>query len=126
VDDFFVKESRVSTHKMAHKGEGFSLADASVFAVSVEIAFEIPIFTVFKDNVEVFSRAEAVIHLYDVGGGEGLESCDLTLDLFLDVIGQFVDVNTFDGDLDSGFGLSVVDLPTGSLPQWFRFKDPIV
>lgn len=65
MDDFLLKKFFVAADQVSHKGDGFCLADASVLAILIEVAFEVAIFAELKDDVEVFSASEAIVHFND-------------------------------------------------------------
>lgn len=99
---------------MAHESLGFIFADASWGSMFVEKSLQISIFTKLKNDIEMLTTTEAVVHFDDERWGDGLEGGYLTFDLFLDVIGQFVDVNDLDGNLLSIFALPEIDWATSS------------
>lgn len=111
---------------MSHKSKGFGLAESVFIFIFQKIAFKIAIFTVFEDDVKMFSAPEAVVHFDDEGRGERFESSDLAFDLFFNMIGQLVDIDAFDCHFNSIFALPIEDLSAGSFSQRMGLEDAIV
>ena len=109
MDDLALKKYVVAACKMAHEGYGFVLADAFGDSEIIQIFFEIPVFTVFQHDIEFLTTAKTVMHLDDEWRGYGFEGCDFALDLFFNVVGEFVDIDHFDSNLHAVFTLSIVD-----------------
>jgi hypothetical protein len=124
--DLVLEENKVSVEEMAHEGDGFVFGDALGSSEFVKIAFEISVLAILQDDVEVFSTAEAIVHFDDERRGDSLEGSYLAFDLLFDMVGKFVDVNDLDRNLHAVLALSVVDSPTGSLPQRLSLPNPII
>jgi len=52
---------------MTHKGNCFIFADSLCNSELIEVPLEVAILTELKDNIEVLSAAEAVMHFDDEG-----------------------------------------------------------
>jgi hypothetical protein len=126
VDDLSLEEDIVTAHEVAHEGDGFVLTDALGHSERVEVSLEVAVLAELQNDIEMLSAAEAVMHLDDEGRGDGLEGGDFALDLLLDMVGEFVDVDDLDGYLHAVLALAVVDRPAGSLPERLCFSDAIV
>lgn len=111
---------------MSHEGDGFVLADAFSNSEFIEVSLEVSIFAKLQDNIKALSTAETVMHFDDKGRRYGLESRDLTFDLFLDMVGEFVDVNNFDCHFHAILALSVEYCSTGSLTEGLGGPDSII
>lgn len=126
VDDLSLEKDIVAAHEVAHEGDGFVFTDALGDSELVEVSLEVAVLAELQNDIEMLSAAEAVMHLDDEGRGDGLESSDFALDLLLDVVGEFVDVDDLDGHLHAVLALAVVDRPAGSLPERLCFSDAVV
>ena len=121
MNHFFLEQDSISIDKMPHEGQGFSLTDAISFPEFIEVGFEISILTKLEDDVQMFTTPEAVIHFDNERRRQWLESGDLALDLFFDVVCQLVDIYVFDCDFHAIVALSKEDLSTCTLSQGMRF-----
>ena len=117
VDDLMLQELEISTHNMPHKGFRLVLADAFGGSVLVKVLLEITVLAELQNDVEVLSTSEAVIHLDNKGRGDGFEGSDLTFDLLLNMVGQFIDIDDFDSHLLPVLALPEIDRPACPLPQ---------
>ena len=74
----------------------------------------------------MLSTSEAVIHLDNKGRGDGFEGSDLTFDLLLNMVGQFIDIDDFDSHLLPVLALPEIDRTARPLPQRPSLPNPVI